>query len=101
MQAQVAAFGRHFGEETTGAIRAVCGFRDPDKFRTLFEGAGFGQVAVEKVVLDLEAEDGSGFVNGLMMATPVADRIAAMSPTERTTLHDDTRGKARALKACA
>ena len=89
MQAQVTAFGRHFGEETTGAIRAVCGFPDPDEMRSVFESAGFGQVAVEKVVLDLEAEDGSAFVNGLMMATPVADRIAAMTPADRTTLHDD------------
>ena len=89
MRAQVTAFGRHFGEETTGAIRAVCGFPDPDEMRSVFEGAGFGQVAVEKVVLDLEAEDGPAFVNGLMMATPVADRIAAMTPTDRTALQND------------
>lgn len=89
MQAQVAAFSRYFGEEATQAIRAVCGFPDAEKVQALFDDAGFGQVAVETVVLDLEAEDGSAFVNGLMMATPVAERIAAMNQAERTALHDD------------
>lgn len=89
MQAQVAAFSRHFGEDATQAIRAVCGFPDSDKMQALFVDAGFGQVTVETVILDLEAKDGSAFVNGLMMATPVADRIAAMNQIERMTLHDD------------
>lgn len=89
MQAQVSAIGTHFGEDTTGAIRAVCCFADSDAMRAEFEGAGFERVEVEKVVLDLRAEDGSAFVNGLMMATPVADRIAAMCQTDRTTLHND------------
>ena len=89
MQAQVSAFGDHLGEDTTGAIRAVCGFSDPDDMRSVFAGAGFEQIDVRKVFLDLEAEDASAFVDRLMRSTPVADRIASMSSKERASLQGD------------
>lgn len=53
------AFGRHLGEDTTGAIRAVCGFADPVDMQSAFEGAGFGQVEIKTAILDQVAENGS------------------------------------------
>jgi len=88
MRSQVVAFGRHLGEDTTMAIRSVCGFTDPDEMRALFEQAGFSPVNVEKVVLDLFAPDGRAFVNGMMKSTPVADRIAAMDQPARDALRE-------------
>lgn len=88
MQAQVTAFGRCLGEDSTGAIRAVCDFFDPVELRSVFEAVGFVQIEVKKVVLDLVAGDGADFVGGLMKATPVADRIAAMSQVERERLRE-------------
>lgn len=88
MHAQITAFGAHLGEETTGAIRAVCGFNDQRQIRDQFDGAGFDPVEIDHVVLDLRAEDGRTFVDGLMKATPVAERIAQMDGAERAALGD-------------
>jgi len=88
MRSQIAAFGSHLGEDTTVAIRAVCGFTDPDETRSLFEHAGFSPVNIEKVVLDLVAPDGRAFIDGMMKSTPVADRIAAMEHLTRDALRE-------------
>lgn len=88
MRSQVAAFGSHLGEDTTMAIRAVCGFTDSDEMRALFEHAGFSPVKIEKVVLDLVAPDGRAFIDGMMKSTPVADRIAAMERPARDALRE-------------
>jgi len=88
MRSQVAAFGTHVGEDTTLAIRAVCGFTDPDEMRALFERAGFSRVTIKKIVLDLVAPDGRAFVDGMMKSTPVADRIAAMDGSARDALRE-------------
>lgn len=88
MSSQVAAFGSHLGEDATKAIRAVCGFPNADDSRLLFEKAGFSPVKVERVILDLVAADGRAFAEGMMKATPVADRIAAMAPPARLELRE-------------
>ena len=88
MHAQVYAFGETLGQDATAAIRAVCGFSDPEDMRALFEGAGFAPVSVDTVKLDLVAEDASRFAGGLMKATPVADQIAAMDEDARQALRD-------------
>jgi len=56
--------------------------------RALLEQAGFSPVKIEKVVLDLAAPDGRAFVDGMMKATPVADRIAAMDYRARDALRE-------------
>ena len=61
MRSQVTAFGSHLGEDAAVAIRAVCGFADPDETRELFERAGFRPVQIERVVLDLVAPNGRNF----------------------------------------
>ncbi len=88
MQAQVTVFGQSLGEEATGAIRAVCGYPDPDDLRAVFHGAGFGSVEIETVVLDLVAADAVSFVGGMMKATPVAECIAAMEQVDRENLRN-------------
>ncbi len=88
MRSQVAAFGSHLGNDTTMAIRAVCGFTDQKETQALFERAGFRPVKIERVVLDLVAPDGRAFVDGMMKSTPVADRIAAMDYRARDALRE-------------
>lgn len=88
MQAQIEAFSRHIGDEAANPIRAVCGFPDPSETQSLFEAAGFEQVKVEKVVLSLFAGKGGAFVDGLLKATPVADKIANMEQSDRNQVRD-------------
>ncbi len=86
MQAQAAAFSQFFGEGAAAPIRAVCAFADADETRSLFADAGFSSVRVDKVVLDLFVEDAVGFVDGMMMATPVADKIGTLESATRQQL---------------
>lgn len=86
MQAQVAAIERHIGEAATGAIRAVCGFGDPDEASAVFADAGFAPIATKTVVLELKAKDAMAFVDGLMKSTPVADSVATMDSAERSQM---------------
>jgi len=86
MSSQVDAFKVHLGDDSTGAIQAVCGFSDQEEIHALFANAGFEPVDVRKVVLSLTAENAPAFVDGLMMATPVAERIAAMEGEARSAL---------------
>jgi ubiquinone/menaquinone biosynthesis C-methylase UbiE len=88
MRSQVAAFGSHLGEDAAVAIRAVCGFADPDEMRELFERAGFRPVQIERVVLDLVAPNARAFVDGMMKSTPAAGRIAAMDQHAREALRE-------------
>ena len=86
MNAQVEAFKAYLGQNSTGAIQAVCGFADPKETQALFAGAGFEPIEVSKVVLTLKAENATVFVDGLMKATPVADKITAMNEDDRKAL---------------
>lgn len=88
MQSQVTAFRSHLGEDAAVAIRAVCGFAEPDEMREVFERAGFRPVQIEKVVLDLVAANGRHFVVGMMKSTPAAGRIAAMDHHARDALRE-------------
>lgn len=86
MQAQAAAFSQYFGDGAAAPIRAVCAFADADETQSLFADAGFSPVRVDKVVLDLFVEDAVGFVDGMMMATPVADKIGTLESATRQQL---------------
>ena len=89
MRAQVKAFAVHLDADEANAIRAVCGFADPEETGALFTDAGFDPVSVQAVTLELNARDAGAFVNGLMAATPASERIAALSPEARAALHSD------------
>lgn len=86
MKAQAAAFSQHFGDEAAAPIRAVCAFADADETQSLFVDAGFSSIRVDRVVLDLFAEDAVGFVDGMMKATPVADKIGTLESATRQQL---------------
>ena len=89
MRSQVAALTRHINADAAAGIRAVCGLSDGQEIASLFEGAGFKNVAWERVDLTLTYKDGRAFVRNGIMSTPVAGIVSEWADEARDALLDD------------
>lgn len=86
---QVAALEKHFEDDVTGAMKAVCQLPDAAVIEDLFTGAGFSDVTIDSVSLTLRHPDARAFVTGLLLATPLAELIAGMPKDSQSQIIDD------------
>ena len=78
LAAQAATLDKHVGAAAGDAVRAICGLPDGDEIRALFEGAGFADVTVESVSLNLHHPDGRAFAAGAMGGMHTGDKLTGM-----------------------
>ncbi|GHF69524.1 methyltransferase domain-containing protein [Seohaeicola zhoushanensis] len=87
--AQAATLDTHAGPDAGAAVRAICGLPDGAEIGALFEGAGFEDVAVEEVSLELVHPDGRAFAAGALGGMHTGDKLSRMSDAERERCIDD------------
>lgn len=79
LKAQAEALDAHVGEAAGDAVRAICGLPDGDELRVLFEDAGFSDVEVESVTLDLYHLDAKAFAAGAMGGMHTGDKLSGLA----------------------
>lgn len=89
LQSQAAALEKHVGPEAAEAVRAICRLSDADEVRTLFVDAGFQDVELETVSLDLYHPDGRAFAAGALGGMHTGDKLSQMSGKRQQQCIDD------------
>jgi ubiquinone/menaquinone biosynthesis C-methylase UbiE len=89
LRAQSAALEKHAGEEAGAAVRAICQLSDPEKIRSDFEAAGFRDISVETVSLQLHHPDGYAYAAGAMGGMHTGDKLSQLSEAERHACFTD------------
>lgn len=79
LRAQAHALERHVDADAGAAVRAICGLPDAGELRSLFEGAGFDEVNVESVTLDLWHPDARAFAAGAMGGMHTGDKLTGLA----------------------
>ena len=89
MSAQVNSLTRHLGADAAGVPRAICSLGDAVELRRLHAAAGFQDIDIQVVSLTIRHPDANEFIPGLMAATPLAEVIAALDESSRSSLIGD------------
>ncbi|WP_269583568.1 class I SAM-dependent methyltransferase [Roseibium sp. Sym1] len=89
LRAQSAALEKHAGPEAGAAVRAICQLSDPQEIRANFDAAGFREVSVETVSLQLHHPDGYAYAAGAMGGMHTGDKLSLLSDEERRACFTD------------
>lgn len=89
LRSQAAALDAHVGTKAGEAVRAICGLPDAEEIRALFEDAGFRDIAVETVSLDLHHPDGRRFAAGAMGGMHTGDKLSRISQDQQQQCIDE------------
>lgn len=89
LRAQSAALEKHAGPEAGAAVRAICQLSDPEELRANFEAAGFQDISVETVSLQLHHPDGYAYAAGAMGGMHTGDKLSLLSEDERHACFTD------------
>ncbi|WP_172330226.1 class I SAM-dependent methyltransferase [Mangrovicoccus sp. HB161399] len=89
LQAQEAALARHAGPEAAAAVRAICGLPDAEEILQLFAGAGFRDVALESVAMELHHPDAREFAAGAMGGMHTGDKLTGIGGERAAQAVDD------------
>lgn len=76
LKAQAEALAAHVGPEAAAAVKAICSLPDGRTIQQLFLNAGFQDVTVETVSLDLQHPDAASFAVGAMGGMHTGDKLA-------------------------
>ncbi|MCD9147932.1 class I SAM-dependent methyltransferase [Pseudophaeobacter flagellatus] len=79
LKAQADALETHVGAEAAAAVAAICSLPDGAALKDLFEGAGFRDIKVESVTLDLQHPDAAAFAAGAMGGMHTGDKLAGLA----------------------
>lgn len=79
LQAQANALEAHVGKEAGAAVRAICSLPDGNEIRRLFEEAGFHDVEVDAVTLELHHPDARAFAAGAMGGMHTGDKLTGLA----------------------
>lgn len=80
------ALDHHLGDGASRAKRAEHSLADVDELRSLFAGAGFGDVRIETVVRTVRFASAADWVRIQLVATPLATLLADRELSERRRL---------------
>lgn len=89
LRSQAATLDKWSSPAAGDAVRAICGLPDGVKIRAMFDRAGFNDVAVESVSLDLHHPDGWAFAEGAMGGMHTGDKISQLSAAQREACFGD------------
>ncbi len=78
LKAQADALETHVGTEAGAAVRAICGLPDGNAIKNLFEDAGFHDVEVHAVTLNLHHPHARAFAAGAMGGMHTGDRLSGL-----------------------
>ncbi|WP_108263217.1 hypothetical protein [Mangrovicoccus ximenensis] len=78
LAAQERALARHAGEAAAAAVRAICGLPDAEVIRRLFAAAGFREISVDSVALELHHPDARAFARGAMGGMHTGDKLSGL-----------------------
>ena len=89
LRAQANALDKHVGPQAGDAVRAICSLPHGETIRALFEEAGFTEIDVEDVSLELHHPNGRAFAAGAMGGMHTGDKLSRMSDAQRRQCVDD------------
>jgi len=89
LQAQAKTLDKHVGAEAGNAVRAICSLPDADEIRGLFEDAGFSDIQMDTVSLDLFHPDGRAFAMGAMGGMHTGDKLSDLEEARIPEVVDD------------
>jgi ubiquinone/menaquinone biosynthesis C-methylase UbiE len=89
LKSQAEALDKHVGRDAGAAVRAICSLSESDELLRLFEGAGFRDVKVESVSLDLYHPDGRAFAEGAMGGMHTGDKLTNLTEASIERAIDD------------
>ncbi len=89
LRSQAATLDKHVGREAGDAVRAICGLPDGEEIRALFEDAGFSEIEVREVGLQLHHPDGRAFAQGAMGGMHTGDKLSSTSDAQRQEAVND------------
>lgn len=89
LKAQATALDGHVSQTAGDAVRAICSLYDPATLHSLFETAGFQQIEIESVCLELGHPDGRAFAEGAMGGMHTGDKLSPITELARQRCIDD------------
>ncbi|WP_428673636.1 class I SAM-dependent methyltransferase [Roseibium sp.] len=89
LQSQAAALEKHVGPDAGAAVRAICALSDPEEIRAYFNEAGFKNIEVETVSLELHHPDGRAYAAGAMGGMHTGDKLSQLSSEQQDACFND------------
>ncbi len=89
LRSQATALEKHAGPDAGAAVRAICALSDPDEIRSYFEEAGFRNIELETVSLDLHHPDGRAYAAGAMGGMHTGDKLSRLTVEQREACYRD------------
>ncbi len=78
LKAQAAALEAHVGTDAAAAVKAICSLPDGAEIWGLFDAAGFREVELQSVTLELQHPDAAAFAAGAMGGMHTGDKLAGL-----------------------
>ncbi len=79
LKAQAATLETYVGAEAAAAVEAICSLPDGTEIQMLFETAGFQDIEVTSVSLDLQHPDAAVFAAGAMGGMHTGDKLSGLA----------------------
>lgn len=79
LKAQAAALEAYVGAESAAAVHAICSLPDGTEIQKLFEKAGFRDISVTSVTLELQHPDAAVFAAGAMGGMHTGDKLSGLA----------------------
>ncbi|WP_418594678.1 methyltransferase domain-containing protein [Ponticoccus sp. (in: a-proteobacteria)] len=79
LKAQAATLEAYVGAEAATAVEAICSLPDGTEIQMLFEKAGFRDIEVTSVTLDLQHPDAAVFAAGAMGGMHTGDKLSGLA----------------------
>lgn len=82
LKSQAAALEAHVSKDAGAAVRAICSLWDGSEIENLFAKAGFREVQMESVTLNLFHPDAATFAAGAMGGMHTGDKLSGLAETD-------------------